>query len=79
MNDNTAHAVGHTHHSVTDDWTWLSTDSEQDEAVTPSDRAPIPRAQQAQARRLSSWRADEDTRTVGGFSFGGFGLEQRGW
>jgi hypothetical protein len=78
MNHNTGDAVGHTHHSGTDYWTRLSTDSEQDEAVTPSDRAPIPRAQQTPAGHLSSWRANKDTRTAG-CSSEGFGPGERGW
>ena len=78
MNDNTADAVGHTHQSVTDYSTRLYTHSEKDESVTPSDRAPIPGAQQTQAGHLGSWRADQDTRTAG-CSFGGFGPRERGW
>jgi hypothetical protein len=78
MNDNTADAVGHTHQSVTDYSTRLYTNSEKDESVTPSDRAPIPRAQQMHAGHLSSWRADEDTRTAG-FSSEGLSPRERGW
>jgi hypothetical protein len=78
MNNGTAGAVGHPHHSVPDYWARFSTDNEKDESVTPSERAPIPRARQAQAGQLSSWRADEDTR-IAGFSSEGFGSRERGW
>jgi hypothetical protein len=78
MNDNTVDAVGRTPHSVTDYWARLSTDNEKDESVTPSERAPIPRARQVQAGQLSSWRGDQDIRTAG-FSSEGFGPRERGW
>jgi hypothetical protein len=76
MNNGTADAVGHTHNSVTDYWTRLSTDSEKDESVTPSDRAPISRAQQA--GQPSSWRASKDTR-IAKFSSEGLSPRERGW
>jgi hypothetical protein len=78
VNDNSDRAVGHTHHSVTDYATRLTTDSKPDQSVTPSDTAPIPRAQQTQTGQLSRWRAGQDTRTTG-FSSERLGPGQQGW